>query len=78
MAEAGGQISAVPTQKIADGADASFIERALRGGADAPDDADRFGEQKAFGFRPPDNRKPARFIKVRRDLGEEFVVRQPD
>ena len=50
----------------------------MRGGAHAPDDAHGFGVQETFGFRPPDDRKPARFIKIGRDLGEEFVVAQAD
>ena len=78
LAEAGGQVSAVPSQEVGDGSDAGLVERALRGGADAPEDPDGFGGEEGLGFGLADHGKSPGFVEVGGDLGEELVVGQAD
>ena len=78
LAKAGGQIPPVPAQQIADRAYARRLKRRLGRRADTPDDPDRPRLQEIPGFTPPDDRKATRLVQIRSDLGQEFVVRQPD
>ena len=76
MAETASQIGTVPAQQIIDGADTGLFQRRLGGGANSPDDANRFLFQKSFRLPPPDDGKTARFIQIRRNLRQKFVMRK--
>ena len=72
------QILALPSQQIGKGADTRPVERGLGGRTHAPDHADGFVMQKRGRFGGTDHRKPVRFVEIRGDLGQEFIVAQAD
>ena len=63
---------------MADPGHAGLGEPRLRRGADARDDRDRLVGEEIRGLRAADDREAARLLEIRRDLGEELVVGQPD
>ena len=72
------QISPIPTQQIGKSADARLFQCNFGHGAHTPDHAHGFVAQEIVGFRSTDHRKSVRFVQIRGDLGEEFVVAEPD
>jgi N-formylglutamate amidohydrolase len=70
------QIASVPPKQIADRANARLFKRTLGRCTDAPDDFHRLILQEGLRLCLPDHRKTTRFVDIRRDFREIFVVRQ--
>ena len=77
-AEARMEVALVPPEEVAEGADPGAVQGGLCDRADAPDQADGFLAQEFGRLLLADDRKPARLVEIGGDLGEEFVVAEPD
>src|SRR5262249_1796036 len=77
-AVAASQLALAGALQIADGAQAVARQALLRDFSDAEDQRDRSWRQEGGSLAATEHRKPARFVEIGGDLGQELVGGEPD